>query len=177
MGSPKALLPYLGSTFLETLARLFGERCEPVIVVLGAHAEDIERRNPQGLCVVFNERYLTGQTSSLQAGLRAVPRDAEGVLFTLVDHPAISLRTIDALLQRPLPLIRIPRHSGERGHPIWFRKDLIGEFLALPLFAPANQITRAHRAETEFVDVEDPGVIADIDDPGAYERLLAGSGA
>ena len=99
------------------------------------------------------------------------------VLFTLVDHPAISLGTIDALLQRPLPLIRIPRHSGERGHPIWFRKDLIREFLALPLSAPANQVTRAHRAEPEFVDLEDPGVIADIDDPPAYERLLAGSRA
>jgi molybdenum cofactor cytidylyltransferase len=177
MGSPKALLPYRGSTFLKTLAKLLGERCEPVIVVLGAHAKEIQRQHHQGLHAVFNEHYLTGQTSSLQAGLRAVPRDADGVLFTLVDHPAVSLQTIDALLQPPLPLIRIPRYAGERGHPIWFRRDLVPEFLALPLSSPANQVTRAHRAETEFVDVDDPGVVADIDDPPAYERLLAGSRA
>ena len=192
MGSPKALLPYRGSTFLETLARLLGERCDPVIVVLGAHAEEIQRRiaspehagrkpggSPEGLApqiqIVINGEYRIGQTSSLQAGLRAVPHDAEGVLFTLVDHPAVSLHTIDALLQPPPPLIRIPRYLGERGHPIWFRRDLIPEFLALPFSAPANRVTRAHRAETEFIDVEDPGVIADIDDPPAYERLLAGS--
>ena len=52
----------------------------------------------------MNENYLSGQTSSLQAGLRAVPPDAEGVLFTLVDHPAVSLSTIDALLAPPRPL-------------------------------------------------------------------------
>jgi CTP:molybdopterin cytidylyltransferase MocA len=51
------------------------------------------------------------------------------------------------------------------------------EFLALALTAPANQVTRAHRGETEFIDVDDPGVVADIDDPAAYERLLAGSHA
>ena len=39
MGFPKALLPYRGETFLDTLIGLLGERCSPVIVVLGAAAE------------------------------------------------------------------------------------------------------------------------------------------
>lgn len=181
MGSPKALLPYRGSTFIETLARTLGEWCDPIIVVLGACAEEIERHLSglalQRLRIAINPQYLTGQTSSLQAGLGAIPSDAEGVVFTLVDHPSVSPATIHALLRPPLPLIRIPRYAGERGHPIWFRRDLIPEFLALPLTAPANQVTRAHRGETEFIDVDDRGVVADIDDPAAYERLLAGSHA
>jgi molybdenum cofactor cytidylyltransferase len=207
MGRPKALLPYQSTTFVENLITLFSVRCQPVIVVLGARAEEIRIAiegarvsragqkpggRPEGLphktsvgkrqfkdhiSIVLNENYLSGQTSSFQAGLNAVPDCAEGVLFTLVDHPAVSSETIDALLAPPLPLIRIPRFAGERGHPIWFRRDLIPEFLAVPLDAPANQVTRAHRARTEFIDVDDFGVTADIDDPAAYARLLAGSGA
>ena len=183
MGSPKALLPYRGSTFLNTLASLFAERCNPTIVVLGAESAVIRAAaflsgrggNISGVRIVDNENYLSGMTSSLQTGLRAVPADAPGVLFTLVDHPAVSPDTLDALLAPPLPLLRIPRFAGERGHPIWFRRELIAEFLAVPAGGAANQVTRAHRAETEFLDVDDPGVVADIDDPLAYRELLAQS--
>jgi molybdenum cofactor cytidylyltransferase len=175
MGSPKALLVYQGATFLETLIARFAARCSPVIVVLGAGAEAIRAAVHCDAVFVHNQEYLSGQTSSLQAGLRAVPPDADGVLFTLVDHPAVSAQTIDALLEPPLPLIRVPRFEAERGHPVWFRRDLIPEFLALPHTGAANQVVRAHRAETEFLDVADPGVISDIDDPAAYRDLLASS--
>ena len=63
-------------------------------------------------------------------------------------------------------------YSGERGHPIWFSRKLFLEFLALPPSSPANTVTRAHRAETEFIDVDDLGVTANIDDPAAYDRLM-----
>jgi molybdenum cofactor cytidylyltransferase len=178
MGSPKALLPYRGATFLETVVSLLSANCDPVILVLGAHADEINGakwRRPPGLRIVHNQHYLSGQTSSLQAGLRAVPSDADGILFTLVDHPSVSPETIEALLSPPLPLVRIPRFEGERGHPVWFHRDLISEFLSLPLTGAANQVVRAHRAETEFLDVIDPGVVADIDDPAAYQELLAAS--
>ncbi len=173
MGSPKALLGYRGATFLETLIDLFATHCRPVIVVLGAAAKEIRAAVQRDAVFVHNENYLSGQTSSLQAGLRAVPADAAGVLFTLVDHPSVSRETIDALLEPPMPLIRIPRFGAERGHPVWFRRDLFAEFLALPLIGAANQVGRAHRSETEFLDVADPGVVADIDDPAAYRDLLA----
>jgi molybdenum cofactor cytidylyltransferase len=178
MGSPKALLPYRGATFLETLATLLAQRCHPLVIVLGAHAEQILEapwRRPPGVQIVLNDDYRSGQTSSLKAGLRALPPDATGVLFTLVDHPAVAAATIDALLAPPLPLVRIPRYNGERGHPVWFGRDLIPEFLALPADGAANQVVRAHRPQTEFLDFDDPGVIADIDDPAAYRELLESS--
>jgi len=175
MGSPKALLPFQGTTFLDTLIALFSARCSTVIVVLGAEAETIRRTVHRNAEFVYNRDYLSGQTSSLQAGLRAVPSGVDGVLFTLVDHPSISGETIDALLVRPFPLVRIPRFEGERGHPVWFRRDLIPEFLSLPPDGAANQVVRSHRDQTEFLDVTDPGVIADIDDPAAYQELLASS--
>jgi molybdenum cofactor cytidylyltransferase len=175
MGSPKALLPYQGATFLDTLIALFSARCSTVIVVVGAGAETIRRAIHRDAEFVYNRDYLSGQTSSLQAGLRAIPSSAEGVLFTLVDHPSVSGETIDRLLAPPFPLVRIPRFEGERGHPALFRRDLFPEFLSLPPDGAANQVVRSHRAETEFLDVSDPGVIADIDDPAGYQELLASS--
>ena len=171
MGSPKALLPHRGATFLDTLIALFEVRCSSTIVVLGAHAEAIRERTTRAATFVFNPDYLHGQTTSMQAGLRAVPGESEGVLFTLVDHPAVAPATLDALLLAPRTLVRVPRYREQRGHPIWFARDLIPEFLALPHTGAARDVVRAHVADTEFLDLDDPGIGADIDDPAAYATL------
>jgi molybdenum cofactor cytidylyltransferase len=171
MGSPKALLLYREESFLDTLIGLFETRCSPVIVVLGAHASEIRERTTRAAAFVINADYRLGQTTSMQCGLRAVPPDAEGVLFTLVDHPAVTVATIDALLAAPRPLVRVPRYREQRGHPIWFGRDLIPEFLALPTDGAARDIVRAHAAGTHFLDLDDPGIRADIDDPAAYAQL------
>jgi len=172
MGRPKALLEYRGETFLDRLTRMLGARCSPVIVVLGAASEEIRLRAGADATIVLNPEYLRGQTSSLQCGLRQVPAGAAGVLFTLVDHPAVERETIDALLDLPgSNLLRVPRYQGRRGHPVWFSQELIAEFLALPPEAAARDVVRSHADRTTFVDVNDPGVVADIDDPAAYRAL------
>ncbi len=68
--------------------------------------------------------------------------------------------------------LRVPRYQGRRGHPVWFSAALIPEFLALPATAAARDVVRAHASETEFLDLDDPGIVADIDDPAAYGALL-----
>ena len=172
MGSPKALLRYRGRTFLDTLISLFAVRCSPVIVVLGANAEEIRGAVAGDAVFVFNPDYLSGQTSSMQCGLRAIPADAEGVLFTLADHPAVAASTIDRLLAEPRPLIRVPRFEERRGHPVWFSRPLLAEFLALPMDGAARDVVYSHAAETEYLDLNDAGVVADIDDPAAYRALI-----
>ena len=173
MGYPKALLSYRGETFLDTLTGLLGARCSPVIVVIGAAADEVRARAVRPATFVTNPDYARGQTSSMQCGLRSVPGDAAGVLFTLVDHPAVAPETIDALLGGDArALLRVPRYHGRRGHPIWFSRALIPEFLALPAGGAARDVVRRHAAETEFLDLEDGGIVGDIDDPAAYRVLL-----
>jgi molybdenum cofactor cytidylyltransferase len=172
MGFPKALLRYREESFLDTLIGLFSTRCSPVIVVLGADAGRIRAAANRPADFVTNPNYALGQTTSMQCGLRAMPAEAEGVLFTLVDHPAVSAATIDALLGGSLTaLVRVPRYEGRRGHPVWFSRSLIPEFLALPDDGAAREVVRRHAPETEFLDVDDPGILADIDDPEAYRAL------
>jgi len=175
MGFPKALLQYGKETFLDTLTALLGARCSPVIVVLGAHADRIRAGAVRPATFVENPDWARGMTTSLQCGLRAVPPDADGVLFTLVDHPAASPATLDALLAPPgpggAPLVRVPRYRAKRGHPIWFDRQLIPEFLALPADGAAREVVRRHVDRTEFLDLDDPGVVADIDNPDDYRAL------
>jgi molybdenum cofactor cytidylyltransferase len=177
MGSPKALLRYRGEMFLDRLVRLFACACSPVIVVLGAGAEQIRAAVAEPATFVVNHDWQRGQTSSMQRGLAAVPADADGVLFTLVDHPAVESATMEALLSgtQPLPdgqfLLRIPRYDNRRGHPIWLSSLLIPEFLSVREPLTAKDVVHAHAAETEYLDLDDPGIVADIDDPAAYHTL------
>ncbi len=177
MGTDKALLTYRGRTFLETIiATLRAASIERVAVVLGHHAEEIQRAvNLPGVEVVVNHDYQQGQTSSLQAGLRALEReDLEAVVLSLVDHPAVSAETIGALIEAfklsHAPVV-VPTFKGQRGHPVVVSRSLFGELLRLKPDAGANTVIRKQREARRFVAVEDAGILLDVDDPESFRRL------
>jgi molybdenum cofactor cytidylyltransferase len=177
MGRDKALLTYRGRTFLETIINNLGAAgVEKITVVLGHHAETIAKAvNLAAVRVVANSEYQQGQTSSLQLGLAATAADSpEGVILCLVDHPAISVEVLATLIERfestQAPVL-IPTHKGERGHPVVIHQTLFPELLALPTGEAANAVIRKYRDVTQFVEVADPGILLDVDDPGTYERL------
>jgi molybdenum cofactor cytidylyltransferase len=172
MGFPKALLDFRGETFLDRLIRIFSACCSPVIGVLGADAERIRAglRAAASARIVVNPDFQVGQITSMQCGLRAVPPDARGVLFTLVDHPNPGDATIRALVAADAPIV-IPRYQGRRGHPIWFSRDLVPEFLALPAASSARTVLERYSGDIRYLDGDDPGILDDVDDPEAYRRL------
>jgi CTP:molybdopterin cytidylyltransferase MocA len=134
--------------------------------------------HPAALQVVINEHYKQGMLSSFQAGIRALPPDVSAALFTLVDHPAVRESTLDQLLaafEREQPLLVIPRYEGQRGHPVVAERTILNEILSLPADASPKNVIRAHRAETVFVDVDDRGVVTDVDLPEEYDELRASS--
>src|SRR3989442_929505 len=104
IGTDKALLTYHGRTFVESiLATLREAGVTRLAVVLGHHAEEIQRAvDFTGVDVIVNHRYRQGQTSSLQAGLKALDRSAdtsaEAELLCLVDHPAVPVEVVRALI-------------------------------------------------------------------------------
>lgn len=177
MGQDKALLTYRGRTFLETvLATLREADLSPIAVVLGHHAEEIQQAvKLKDVEVVINPDYRRGQTSSLQAGLRAVENpDLEAVVLCLVDHPAVSPATIHELMRElhssRAPVV-IPTHDGRRGHPVILGRALFNELLGLDPSVGANSFIRKYRDETRLVIVPDPGILFDVDDRDSYRRL------
>ena len=172
MGTPKALLEYLGETFLARLERIIGNHCSPLIVVVG-HERNLPVTRGR---VVINPTPELGMLSSLQCGLAALGAIPEGVLFLPVDFPAIDERTVRelvALFERmPGAAAAMPREGGKRGHPVLLSKRLAEEILALPVDGEARNVVRAHKSEVVYVDVEDTGIHRDVDTPEDYRILL-----
>jgi molybdenum cofactor cytidylyltransferase len=180
MGSPKALLEYRGESFIGRLVRVLSPACDRVVVVLGYHAADIRPGVPASAAVTINPAPERGQLSSLQTGLAALPADAEGFFFTPVDSPAIESETVERLAEEfrrrdPATLLVIPRiqtPSGpQRGHPVFAARAIAEQLLALPPTAMASEVIHGHIPQTVYVDVNDPGILTDIDDREAYRRL------
>ncbi len=180
MGFPKPLLEFAGETFLDRLLLGFSAHCSPVIAVLGYHAARVAGgiRRASLASVVTNPEPERGMLSSLQCGLRAVPDDCVGAVFTPVDYPCTQPATVgalvDALIASGAPVV-IPVHDGQRGHPVGIRRPLIAELLALAPESQARHVIRRYRDQTQFVAVDDPGILNDVDDPEAYRRLLESS--
>lgn len=177
MGQDKALLTYRGRTFLETVVQTLREAdVSRVAIVLGHHAEQIQGAvTLEGAEIVINRDYARGQTSSLQAGLRALESaDLEAVVLCLVDHPLISADTVRALVasfRRSGAPVVIPTFQNQRGHPVLIGRALFSELLSLDPGEGANTVIRKYREATQFVEVDDQGVLLDVDDAEAYRRL------
>src|SRR5262245_23137232 len=75
-------------------------RARPVLVVTGHQAADV-RAALAGLDVRFveNPDYAAGLSSSLKAGLRALPPSADAALVLLGDMPRIAGAHLDRLIQ------------------------------------------------------------------------------
>lgn len=176
MGQDKALLTYRGRTFLETVVQTLREAdVSRVAAVLGHHAEEVQRGvKLEDMEVVINPEYHRGQTSSLQAGLRALESaDLEAVVLCLVDHPLISADTVRALVasfRRSGAPVVIPTFQNQRGHPVLIGRALFEELRGLSSDEGANTIIRKHHDAAKFVEVSDEGILIDVDNPDVYRR-------
>lgn len=173
MGEPKALLMYRGETFLERLVGIFEPLCTKVVVVLGCRAEQIVSGIKRPIRSVVNSRWQDGQLSSLQAGLAEL-ENSDFYFYTPVDFPAVDSQTPGALLSsiRESDLLAIPRYGEKRGHPILFRHELRAEFMALRSGEAARDVVHRHVDRTTYVDVQDPGILIDVDEPADYRALV-----
>jgi molybdenum cofactor cytidylyltransferase len=183
MGRPKALLPFRGRTFLEHILEAIAGSCiERAVVVVGHHRVEIDAllearsmtaRFSSGVDSVHNPNYEQGMSTSVQAGLRALPPDVTAAALFLVDHPLIDSATIDALVVAIQPgRIVLPVHNGRRGHPLVLSADVFGEILELSSDQGLNLVVRRDPSRVTEVPVESPGILADIDTPADYERLI-----
>jgi molybdenum cofactor cytidylyltransferase len=188
MGSPKALVPFRGRTFLEHLLEVIEDaktNCEPEYgigatrVVLGAHTEEITRKlalDPGS--VVVNPEWQRGQLSSIQAAIRSLREETDGIIVFLVDHPLVNAALVGALVRqfyssdRPIVL---PTFRGKRGHPVIFARRLYPELLSAPHETGARAVVWAHAAEVLEVPTEEEGVVLNLNDPETLRRVLGNS--
>jgi molybdenum cofactor cytidylyltransferase len=177
MGTPKALLDLHGETFIARLTRVLAPYCDSITVVLGSHVDQIRPHVPNRARVVVNPDPDRGQLSSLQTALVELPANSTGIAFIPVDCPAVTEETVATLAnafehRTPETLFVIPRMGNKRGHPVFAARSIADELLALAPTDKASEIVHGHVPNTQYVDLTDPGIFADIDTPEAYQRLL-----
>lgn len=186
MGQPKALLPFpekssiktksaKSKTFLEHLMEVTRhERVGALRVVVGAHAKEIRARvKLADECVVLNREWEKGQLSSLQATIRSLLVETEGIIVCLVDHPLISRELVAKLIEafnRTKHHIVIPTFRGRRGHPVIFPRAMFDELLTAPEDVGARAVVRAHAAEILEVPTDEEGVLMNLNDPATLQR-------
>jgi molybdenum cofactor cytidylyltransferase len=182
MGRDKALLPWRGTTFLGGAIELLAPLTEMVIVVGGNNAPMLEPLvYSASAFLVVNREPQRGQFSSLRLGLQEVlnhGRDA--AIVTLVDRPPASPATVALLKDRFLGRAAegiwavVPRYGDRNGHPLVVGREMINAFLSAPPAATARAVEHAHQRHIEYVTVDDPLVVWNVDTPEDYQRITSG---
>jgi len=171
-GGRKQLAPLRGRPLLEhALEAAAAAPSAATVVVLGAHAEEIERGVELGdATVVRCPDWERGQGASLRTGLTALDPDVDLALVTLGDVPFVPAAASERLLaaRRPgLAALRAAYH-GRPGHPVLIERQLFAPLTAAA--ADANPAALLRQAGIEAIECGDLGDPADVDTP---EQLAA----
>jgi molybdenum cofactor cytidylyltransferase len=183
MGSTNKLLaPIEGKPILTLVveAAIASGAC-PVIVVTGFEAERIAEAL-SGLDIMFarNPDFEQGLSTSLRAGLNALPAEVEGALILLGDMPLVQVSDLKALIAafaaKGRHAICIPVRGGKRGNPVLWGASYFPEAKGLAGDSGAKRLIEIHRDQVIEVEACSDGIFTDIDTPSDLARLNARAG-
>ncbi|OPX90136.1 molybdenum cofactor cytidylyltransferase [Pelotomaculum sp. PtaB.Bin117] len=178
LGVPKQLLAYRGRPIIaHVVENLLMSQLDEVIVVLGSRAEQVmEVLAGYSIRIINNHEFAAGQSTSLKAGIMSLSSATRAALFALGDQPLVSVQTINLLIHYYWLTggIVAPYFKGKRGNPVLFDRDFFGEMSFLSGDVGAREVIRRHSKSLVRVDVEDSGVVFDVDTWGDYHDLVTG---
>lgn len=147
----------------------------PVIVVCG-HGEAEVRAALAGLdvVVVTNPDFAQGLSTSLKAGIAAVPETCDGAVILLGDMPlvrsAFVRRLVAAFEAEPGGVAAVPIHDGAWGNPVVIARALFAGIGSLTGDAGARKLLEQHKDTVIEVPADD-AVLVDADTPAALEAM------
>jgi molybdenum cofactor cytidylyltransferase len=171
-GLAKALLVHRGKTYLETIAATASTvgLVDAVVIVgepfqreVAAHARRL------GLRVRVNPSPERGMASSVALGFAAIANGpASAAWLWPVDHPAVTAATLRLLIAAIGDAeVAQPRFGGRGGHPPLVRRALWPRLAGGGDSDGARGVLRSARVTD--VEVDDPGVVRDVDTPADLE--------
>ena len=157
----------------RVIATLSQSGVSKIVMVTGYNATILERHlSGNGIIFLRNDHYETTQMfDSVKIGLRYLLDKCDKVLFTPVDVPLFTSRTVKTILDSGAPLA-CPMCEGRQGHPILIDNGLIPEILndcgEMGLKGAMDRCSVPLRR----IDVDDPGTIHDADTPEDFSQLV-----
>lgn len=185
-GRPKQLLDWKGQPFVRAVARTaLDAGLTPVIVVTGAHAEQISSAlTGLNIRIIHNEDWESGQGSSIRAGITSLisptppPRSRQeqpgGSIFLLTDQPQITSSILRALAEKHaegLYPIVAPMVMDQRANPVLFDRATFDDLMELAGDVGGRAIFHKHRVE--YLPWHDDRLLLDVDTPEMYQRLIS----
>src|SRR5207302_3613979 len=150
MGANKMLQEWRGKPLLRWCAEAaLASQASPVVVVTGHDAGRTEAAL-LGLNVRFvrNPSYRDGLSTSVKAGLAALPDSADGALIMLGDMPEITAKLLDRMIAAFPPAdgrsICVASHAGRRGNPVLWSRQFFDEIARMTGDTGAKQLFPAH---------------------------------
>ena len=176
MGTPKQLLPLGKSTIMGlTLDNITSAGIGAITVVLGAGAGETGRiARSHGARTVLNPDYSSGMASSLVKGLENIGLASDLLMVALADQPLTRPDTYRQLVKVAGNCgkgITVPVYRGKRGNPIIFKQGYLPKLAGLTGDMGGRQLLRRCPDDIQEVQVDDPGVVMNINTPGDYTRL------
>jgi molybdenum cofactor cytidylyltransferase len=112
-----------------------------------------------------------GMGASLAFGVASTP-DAAGWIVALADMPWIAPATIERVVAALVDGAEIaaPAYRGERGHPVGFSRRYFGALSELHSDEGARSVVAANIDRLTLIEVDDPGVVRDVDLTGDLLR-------
>lgn len=149
MGTPKQLLLYQGRRFLSYIVEVaIASMCHPIVVVLGANAEQLKSEVSFRVQVVENARWIEGMSSSIAVGMQAlVNQNIEGVAITLRDQSFVSPQIIAQLIAAYRftgKSIVASEYAGTLGVPAFFSRAFFPELMTLSATEGAKHLIKRH---------------------------------
>ena len=175
MGAENKLLADVGGKPMLRWAveAALASRARPLVVVVGHDAPGVAAVLA-GLdaSTVVNPDFAQGLSTSLKAGVAAVPGGCDGALVLLGDMPQIEAGDLDRLIAAFAPgAIVVPVHEGRQGNPVLWPRTRFPELMRLQGDAGAQRLIAAHREAVREVELATARIFADVDTPKELQRL------
>lgn len=174
-GGPKQLARLRGRPLLEYAieAQSLVPAIERIVVVLGAHAEEVMREvDLLDAEPVICAEWAEGQAASLRAGLAEL-QDADAVVVTLGDQPGITPQVVAMIVdcEESPHLAARAVYDGRPGHPVLIKRPLFPLLRELRGDVGARPVLEQQRiGKLEAAHLCDP---MDIDTRADLEAIAA----
>ncbi|PIA74980.1 nucleotidyltransferase family protein [Ectopseudomonas toyotomiensis] len=163
-----------GRSLLAASLALPCSMLEEVWLVLRPDESITELGLPASIKLVQHPLTAQGMGHSLAAGAERllVESDADSVAIFLADMPSIHRHSLEALMACAASnRIVLPSHQDKRGHPVVFGRDFWPQLATLGGDAGAKAVLQHNAEALHIVELDDPGVLQDIDTPADLIQL------
>jgi molybdenum cofactor cytidylyltransferase len=180
MGGPNKLLADVaGKPLVRHAAEAaLGSEASPVVLVTGHQAEAVEQVLADlPLVRVRNPDFAQGLSTSLKAGLDALPEDIDGAVVMLGDMPRVSAALIDRLIAAFAPdqgrLAAVPVRDGRRGNPVLLAKRFFPDLRRVTGDVGGRGLLGEYGEAVVEVEVDGDAAFIDVDTPEALAALTS----